>query len=161
MRYSISKLKYWLTGLLVCLTLNPTNLYAVTEIATADEWLAIAKKMAQGKTSNADLKADYVITDDLDFTGKKFIPFGGVTVLGTKCDYNIQKAFTGTLDGQGHTLSNITDFVFTSSSKDYEIGIVGLARSCTIKNLIVRNFVGKIQPCFVNARSNGGICGNM
>lgn len=163
MRYSISKLKYWLTCLLVCLTLFPSNVSALTEIATADKWLEVAKKMA-GNAGAAALKDDYVITADLDFTGKKFIPFGGLSVLGANYSYSIQKAFTGTLDGQNHKLSNITDFIYRNNSSGYEIGVVGFARGadCVIKNLIVDNYVGnKNWGCFSNARNNGGICGNM
>ena len=163
MRYSISKLKYWLTCLLVCLTLFPSNVSALTEIATADKWLEVAKKMA-GNAGAAALKDDYVITADLDFTGKKFIPFGGLSVLGANYSYSIQKAFTGTLDGQNHKLSNITDFIYRNNSSDYEIGVVGFARGadCVIKNLIVDNYVGnKNWGCFSNARNSGGICGNM
>ncbi len=158
MRYSISKLKYCLTSLLMCMVLLPTNVGAQTPISTADEWLNIAKRM----TNTAAFRKDnYVITADLDFTGKDFIPLGGLAPMGAAYKASNTNSFTGTLDGGNHKLKNITKFAYTKASSGYYIGVVGFAKGATIKNLIVENYQGTSDACFKNASYNGGICGNL
>lgn len=161
MQYSISKLKYWLTSLLMCLTLLPESVKAETrEIASVDDWLLYADKMA---TTQAYRKDSYVITNDLDFDGKPFIPLGGLQKLGNAYKANTANFFTGNLDGGLHVLKNINTFnlMTGSTAGTYDLGVVGLAKGSTIKNVIVENYTATTALYFKNARYNGGICGNL
>jgi len=69
-------------------------------------------------------EGNYVLGQDIDFSGHDFIsPFE-----------NTKKTFSGTFDGNGFTLSNIT---FVSSSGN--IGIFAYVSTGTIKNLDITN----------------------
>ena len=116
---------------------------------------------------NKDLTADYVITKDIDATGFAWVPIG---------DYD--NRFEGSLDGNFHTISNLTNN-YTAGNYDGLFGAVGV--SGVIRNLNMRDFdltgqtdvgaicgfnfgtiencsfVGKITATASNADA-GGIC---
>ena len=74
----------------------------VIEIATAEELAAV----------NEDLTADYVLTADIDLRGEEWTPLGAFAPSGeTEEEQETPDpavAFTGTFDGNGHTISNLT-----------------------------------------------------
>ena len=91
-----------------------------------------------------DMKANYVLTTDIDLKGQTFVPFGIVN------NENVAK-FTGTFDGQGHTIKN---FKYDAEGKG-EVGLFSQTENATIKNLIIEN------AYFKGNANVGGIVGQM
>lgn len=81
----------------------------VYEITTAEELQHIT-----------DMAGTYYIMNDIDMTGFEFKPINGT--------------FTGTLDGQGHTISNLN----ISGSSGYE-AMFKTIRGATIKNILFKD----------------------
>ena len=69
------------------------------------------------------LDGDYVLTENLDFWGFPFTP------IGTQAN-----PFNGTINGKGHTISNISISGFGKNS-----GIFRVVNDSTIQNLIIEN----------------------
>ena len=91
-----------------------------------------------------DMTGDYVLANDIDMTGRSFVPFGIVnnTTAGK---------FTGTFDGQGHTIKGLKYDVRDKG----EVGLFSQTDNATIKNLI-------IEGAHFNGNANvGGIVGKM
>lgn len=91
-----------------------------------------------------DMTGDYVLANDIDMTGRSFVPFGIVnnTTAGK---------FTGTFDGNGHTIKGLK---YDVSDKG-EVGLFSQTENATIKNLI-------IEDAYFNGNANvGGIVGRM
>ena len=91
-----------------------------------------------------DMTGDYVLANDIDMTGRNFVPFGIVnnTTAGK---------FTGTFDGQGHTIKGLK---YDVSDKG-EVGLFSQTDNATIKNLI-------IEGAYFKGNANvGGIVGRM
>lgn len=91
-----------------------------------------------------DMTGDYVLANDIDMTGRNFVPFGIVnnTTAGK---------FTGTFDGQGHTIKGLK---YDVSDKG-EVGLFSQTDNATIKNLI-------IEDAYFKGNANvGGIVGQM
>ena len=91
-----------------------------------------------------DMTGDYVLANDIDMTGRSFVPFGIVnnTTAGK---------FTGTFDGQGHTIKGLK---YDVSDKG-EVGLFSQTENATIKNLI-------IEGAYFKGNANvGGIVGRM
>ena len=91
-----------------------------------------------------DMTGDYVLANDIDMTGRSFVPFGIVnnTTAGK---------FTGTFDGQGHTIKGLK---YDVSDKG-EVGLFCQTDNATIKNLIIEN------AYFKGNANVGGIVGRM
>lgn len=91
-----------------------------------------------------DMTGDYVLANDIDMTGRSFVPFGIVN------NTSVSK-FTGTFDGQGHTIKGLK---YDVSDKG-EVGLFSQTDNATIKNLI-------IEGAHFNGNANvGGIVGRM
>ena len=91
-----------------------------------------------------DMTGDYVLANDIDMTGRSFVPFGIVN------NENVGK-FTGTFDGQGHTIKGLK---YDVSDKG-EVGLFSQTDNATIKNLI-------IEGAYFKGNANvGGIVGRM
>ena len=91
-----------------------------------------------------DMTASYVLANDINMEGRDFVPFGIVnnTTAGK---------FTGTFDGQGHTIKGLK---YDVSDKG-EVGLFSQTENATIKNLI-------IEGAHFNGNANvGGIVGQM
>ena len=91
-----------------------------------------------------DMTGDYVLANDIDMTGRSFVPFGIVnnTTAGK---------FTGTFDGQGHTIKGLK---YDVSDKG-KVGLFSQTDNATIKNLI-------IEGAYFKGNANvGGIVGQM
>ena len=91
-----------------------------------------------------DMTGDYVLANDIDMTGRSFVPFGIVnnTTAGK---------FTGTFDGNGHTIKGLK---YDVSDKG-EVGLFSQTDNATIKNLI-------IEGAYFKGNANvGGIVGQM
>lgn len=91
-----------------------------------------------------DMTASYVLANDIDMTDINFVPFGIVE------GKNASK-FTGTFDGQGHTIKGLK---YDVSDKG-EVGLFCQTDNATIKNLI-------IEGAYFKGNANvGGIVGQM
>ena len=103
----------------------------VIEIATAEELAAVKQ----------NLSGNYVLTADIDLNGAAWEPLG-VFVPGS--DENgeptelpdLNSAFTGTFDGNGHTISN---FTITQGEGAYTAGLFGCLANATLTNLTVKD----------------------
>ena len=108
-------------------TLADTDL----EIRTVEEFMAM----------NENRAGDYVLMNDLDFSSEVFVtPF--------------TSSFTGSFDGQGYTLSNIT----ITESRLYN-GVFGYVSSATIKNVNLDNVqIGTSeQPIITSSSTKTGL----
>ena len=91
-----------------------------------------------------DMTASYVLTTDIDMKDINFVPFGIVN------NENASK-FTGTFDGNGHTIKNLRYDVEGTG----EVGLFSQTENATIKNLIIEN------AHFKGNANVGGIVGRM
>lgn len=98
---------------------------ATIEIDTADE----LSLLMQGDSAYP-WNGDYVLTDDIDMTGKTQKPIGNTTT-----------AFSGTFDGDGHTVSGL------NLSGAGRVALFGKINSATIKNLTVSGTVTSSANC--------------
>lgn len=91
-----------------------------------------------------DMTGDYVLANDIDMAGRSFVPFG--IVKGENAG-----TFTGTFDGQGHTIKGLK---YDVEGKG-EVGLFSQTDNATIKNLI-------IEGAYFKGNANvGGIVGRM
>ena len=91
-----------------------------------------------------DMTGDYELANDIDMTGRSFVPFGIVN------NENAGK-FTGTFDGKGHTIKGLK---YDVEGKG-EVGLFSQTDNATIKNLI-------IEGAYFKGNANvGGIVGQM
>ena len=91
-----------------------------------------------------DMTGDYVLANDIDMTGRSFVPFGIVN------NTSVSK-FTGTFDGKGHTIKGLK---YDVEGKG-EVGLFSQTDNATIKNLI-------IEGAYFKGNANvGGIVGRM
>lgn len=119
-------------SLLVFRTLNPDSRYTVSTSVTVGRTALQLEDFSFTTLAETDLEiktvedflamsenrgGDYILMNDIDFTGVNFVtPF--------------TSAFTGSFDGQGFTLSNIT----ITGSRLYN-GVFGYTSSASIKDL--------------------------
>ncbi len=106
-----------LIAMLMVLSIVPAQEFAVETRAeklagsgTADDPYQIATAQQFDSIRN-DLTAHYILTQDIDLSSVvDFQPIGAVTFADADEDGNMkaEKAFTGTLDGNGKTISNVT-----------------------------------------------------
>lgn len=103
--------------LFVCFgLLAPYSAFAVTSIYTCSDLQKMSLK----------LNDQYVLANDIDCTGFSFMPVG---------------IFTGSLDGAGHKISNLTMDIRTSNYA----GLFSVTQSATIQNLRLENVVPKVS----------------
>ena len=122
------------------------------EISTADELQNI----------NNNLKANYILANDIDLSGRDFTPIGN-----SDCG-----AFEGSFDGNGHTISNLD--VFSGKYAGLFGYSEGIVKNLTVSNISVYGTryiggivaynaeTGKIENCKVNGgkvHSDGGVYG--
>lgn len=80
-----------------------------------------------------DLKSNYILMEDIDLSGRQWEPIAG-RLDETRFDVY---SFTGTLDGNGHIISNVN--VKVSVDDSAYGGLFGSVVEGTVKNLGVRN----------------------
>lgn len=79
---------------------------------------------AELQAMNDDLAGDYILENDIDLTGVVWTPVGNYP------------AFTGTFDGQGFIISNLS----MTLADDTESGLFGIIQGATVQNLKLYNF---------------------
>ena len=91
-----------------------------------------------------NLEGNYHLTADVDLTGAEWVPIGDAT-----------SSFSGTLDGQGHVIRNMT-----ITGEGYEFsGLFGSARIGIFKNIGMEDININISDSFIQEIRVGGICG--
>ena len=106
---------------------TPGNPFAID---TVEELLLLSE-------SPEDWSNSFILTDDLDLSGYTFDK-ALIAPDNTPDNYGMfdGQKFTGTFDGNGHTISNLT--ILTEVGGDF-LGLFGSALSATIKNLRMDN----------------------
>ena len=98
-------------------------------IATAEELAAISE----------NLSGHYVLTADIDLAGIEWTPIGAYAPSGESEEEQeipaAETAFTGTFDGQGHTISNLT----VNQPEGWAMGLFGCAANARISNFTLEN----------------------
>ena len=73
-----------------------------------------------------DLDGDYILTKDIDISGENWTPIG-----------TIEEPFTGTLDGNGHTISGLTiEKELYMENEEYYIGLFGVLQGGSHTNAV-------------------------
>ncbi len=101
----------------------------VIEIATTEELAAI----------NDNLSGSYVLTADIDLSGIEWTPIGAYAPSGESEEEQeipaADHAFTGTFDGQGHTISNLT----INQPEGWALGLFGCVANADVGNFTLNN----------------------
>lgn len=128
-------------ALLTMLLALPLSSYAAEDLAgsgTAEEPYQIGTA-AEFDRIREDLTASYVLTADIDLSAyENWIPIGNLTYSDVNMetgDMDMTKMFSGSLDGDGHTISGVTS---VTDQNMLTIGLFG-AFTGTIQDLKVEN----------------------
>lgn len=129
---------------------------AVKEIATAEELLAI----------NNDLTGQYVLTADIDLSGYENFPMIGTYMMDEDSEEGedpvAAMAFSGSFDGNGHTISNLTIDATADMAHFLGVGLFacvgegGSVKNLTLKdisvkgNMLVGGAIGYAFHCSVD-----------
>ena len=99
----------------------------VIEISSVDELAAI----------NSNLSGHYVLTADIDLAGMEWMPIGAFVPGGGEEGEqpDMTAAFTGKLDGQGHTIRNLT----INQPEAWAMGLFGCIANAEIGNFTLEN----------------------
>ena len=102
----------------------------VIEIATAGELADVRQ----------NLSGHYVLTADIDLNGCEWVPLGtfvpGLDENGEPTELpDLSCAFTGTFDGNGHTIRHFT----ISQGESYTAGLFGCLANASVSNLTVKD----------------------
>ena len=114
--------------LVIDFTLANDGSYIVYTAAGLLAWAAEAQQ---------DLSLGCTLADDIDMSGQAWTPIGNAST-------NMTPAYTGTFDGAGHTIRNL------STTSDYA-GLFGGIRGGSVKNLTLEN------PQISGSQDAGGI----
>ena len=101
----------------------------IVEISTAEELAAV----------NNDLSGHYVLTADIDLGGTEWTPLGTWVPSGESEEEqeipSPEHAFTGTFDGQGHTISNLV----IDQPEGWALGLFGCISGAQVGNFTLEN----------------------
>ncbi len=99
----------------------------VIEIATAEDLAAI----------NSNLSGSYILTADIYLDGIEWTPIGAFVMGGGEEGEvpDMAAAFTGTFDGQGHVIRNLT----VNRPEGWALGLFGCAANARIGNFTLEN----------------------
>ena len=102
----------------------PTDTNGVYEIGTAAQLQMMHFVLLEEADDNGVFHGDITLTNDIDLEGYNFMPLG----------YDFVTAFSGTLDGKGHAISNLT----INLAAGY-IGLFSVTENAHFQNLTVSN----------------------
>ncbi|MBO5371207.1 MAG: CotH kinase family protein, partial [Lachnospiraceae bacterium] len=132
-------------GLLTTAFSNVTGYFSNGITANAAETITISTVedlQKIGKVDGYPLSGDYVLGADIDMSGVDFTPIGGG--VGTRGAASGNNVFTGTFDGDGHVISNLTIYESGNDVSDsWQYGLFGMIGSsddndyASVKNLIL------------------------
>ena len=100
---------------------------AVIEIDSAEQLAAI----------NENLSGNYVLTADIDLAGEEWTPIGAFVPGGGEEGEqpDLTAAFTGSFDGQGHTISNLK----IDQPEAWAVGLFGCVANAEVGNFTLEN----------------------
>ncbi len=119
------------------------------QIATAEQLLALSAAVNDGSV-NGYPGVFFALTDDIDLKDIVWQPIGHMDLTDMS---NYSCMFMGTLDGRGHTISNI---FFHSDYPVCGVGVVGMSLG-EVKNLTVRNVDIRCEDTY--SMAVGGVVG--
>ncbi len=119
------------------------------QIATAEQLLALSAAVNNGSAGGYP-GAFFVLTADIDLKDIPWQPIGHMDLTDMS---NYSCMFMGTLDGQGHTISNI---YFRSDVPVCGVGVVGMSLG-EVKNLTVKNVDIRCEDTY--SMAIGGVVG--
>ena len=119
------------------------------QIATAEQLLALSAAVNDGSVSGYPGQF-FVLTADIDLKDVDWQPIGHMDLTDMS---NYSCMFMGTLDGQGHTISNVT---FHSDYPICGVGVVGMNLG-EVKNLTVQEVDIRCEDTF--SMAIGGVVG--
>ena len=96
-------------------------------ISTPEELRMLAAYVNAGNTCEG---LTFVLADDIDMTGEDFTPIGWELLYEKSSANYYYHPFSGTFDGQGHTISHLT-----AHSEICNSGLFAYTKNATIKNL--------------------------
>ncbi|MDD6981119.1 MAG: InlB B-repeat-containing protein [Clostridia bacterium] len=96
-------------------------------ISTPEELRMFAAYVNAGNTCE---NLTFVLADDIDMTGEDFTPIGWELIYEKSSANYYYHPFSGTFDGQGHTISHLT-----AHSEICNSGLFAYTKNATIKNL--------------------------
>lgn len=114
----------------------------VVEIGSVEELKAVSGNLA----------GNYVLTEDLDLAGEEWTPLGSFSPMGEGEEQEIPDpafAFTGTFDGQGHTISNLV----INQPEGMALGLFGCIAGAEVGNFTLENVT--VDACMMG----GGVAG--
>ena len=95
---------------LYCLLLMLVMMLGAMALAEAGDAIEISS-VEELAAINENLSGNYVLTADIDLAGAEWTPIGAYAPSGESAEEQeipaAETAFTGTFDGQGHTISNL------------------------------------------------------
>ena len=101
----------------------------IIEISSAEDLMAI----------NQNLSGHYVLTADIDLAGQEWTPIGAYAPSGESEEEqeipSTDYAFTGTFDGQGHTISNLV----INQPEGWALGLFGCIANAEVGNFTLEN----------------------
>ena len=115
-------------------------LFSLSAFACAEESKVIKISNAEELAAMAeDLAADYVLAADIDLAGIEWSPIGSYAPSGeSEEEQEIPSsayAFTGTFDGNGHTISNL----MITGQDGFAVGLFGVISETEIGNFTLEN----------------------
>lgn len=116
-------------------------------IASAEELRMFARYVNAG---NGCEGLTFLLTRDIDLEGEAFDPIGWYFVANSSSSLQFDRAFHGTFDGQGHTISRLT-----IRHEGCASGLFGATDGATVKNLKV------LGAEVFGIRHTGGVIGRM
>ena len=119
------------------------------QIATVEQLLALSAAVNDGSVGGYPGQY-FVLTADIDLKDVAWQPIGHMDLTDMS---NYSCMFMGTLDGQGHTISNVT---FHSDTPVCGVGVVGMNLG-EVKNLTVENVDIRCEHTF--SMAIGGVVG--
>lgn len=127
----------------VKLKLSPEYSSAIIKIYSANELSKI------GNSENYPLDASYVLMKDIDMSSiENWTPIG--YYVGNKAPSAGANPFTGTFNGNGHTISNLNCSIDGGTGKTtyVSVGLFGTLKDATVKNL-------RFKDCKISAVGGG------
>ncbi len=123
---------------LTCLMLVLVMMMGAMALAEGDAPIEIATVEALAAI-NENLSGHYILTADIDLEGVEWTPIGAYAPSGESEEEQeipaVETAFTGTFDGQGHTIRNLT----INQPEGWAMGLFGCANNAQISNFTLEN----------------------
>lgn len=114
---------------------TPSEDKGIADVGTFMEFVrSVNAGASTSRWENAD--GEVCLLADIDLTGIEWTPIGSATGVGSGAPtYEFSNAFTGKLNGKGHSITGISWTCDMSKNNVY--GLFGAANGATIRNLVI------------------------